>query len=392
LNKGQTVWIGLVLVLMVACLAGTDDDLPFSRLKFPESKVPPILQLEKDRTGKIRQARELDDVYVPATLDTLYLPDVSYGLALALEEHLRLLQRHKQKPRKQIGSLRFDLQDLEETIELMLNFRDYPAELAHRLEAHQVWGHDRKGHVRFTGYFTPVLPVRRLPDAEYRYPIYRRPKAWQGSLPTREEIDGQGVLHNQELELAYAADPVDIYYMQVQGSGFIEFIDDGNEQVLLSYDGNNKQPYRSIESYLSSRADLLVSDLSIGNIRNFLAERPALRDTVLWQNPSYVFFHPEGKRVIGAGHVPLSPGISVAVDHHYFPLGCVLLAMVPKPGAGSVAEGHEFRILLPQDVGGAVKGAGHLDLYEGIGAQAKRRAGNRSHYGMVWMLLPKKEL
>lgn len=384
-------WSFLALTLLVvACLSVSDEELPFSELEFLSENNAPILQNEFDRFGKILKARELEDVYVPASLDTLGLPSITPVLEKALEEQLRLLKRYKQKPRQQIGQLAFDVVQLEETIELILAFKDYPAELVQRLEAHQIWGQDRLGHVRFTGYFTPVLRVRKTPDNVYKYPLYSRPKAWQGALPTRAEIDGQGVLKEQNLELAYAADPVDIYYMQVQGSGFVEFLDEGNNKILLSYDGNNKQPYQSIENYLMTRKDLGLQDLSMRGIQNFLEDKPLLRDTVLQQNPSYVFFHPEGRSVIGAGHVTLTPEVSVAVDNRYFPLGSVILAMAPIWDAKGFVVRHEFRILLPQDVGGAVKGAGHMDVYEGIGQEALQRASNRSHYGMTWLLLPRR--
>ena len=114
-------------------------------------------------------------------------------------------------------------------------------------------------------------------------------------------------------------------------------------------------------------------------------------EEVLYSNPSYVFFRPSKARVSGAGPVPLTPEYSIAVDPKYIPLGSCLLAAVPIHDKKGNFTHHEYRILLAQDTGGAINGPGHVDLYTGIGKQAKRDAGYTHHYGGLWLLLPKEK-
>ena len=378
-----------MLVLLLSGCSPRQTDLPFDKVApqidsaFLLANLYPIW-----RSGKLAHAPQMSEVFTPTLLDTLYFPPIDSLTEAALQQQLKLLQLIKRKRHQKLANLNFTTDELERVIHLLLLWKSRPEELRKSLLAFQTWGDDRRGNVQFTGYFTPVLKVRQAPDDEYRYPIYRRPHSWEGPLPTRAQIDGEKVLAGQGLELAYAADPVDIYYMQVQGSGYVEYLDTG-ERALLVYDGSNQQPYRSIERYLTEREDLEVGNLSINGIKRFLKDHPALRDTVLSQNPSYIFFAPRGHSVKGAGQVPLIPEISVAVDHRYLPLGSVLLAACPVYDKYGEVDHHEFRILLPQDTGGAIRGPGHLDVYSGVGRAGQSTAGVRNHFGRVWLLMPR---
>ena len=111
-------------------------------------------------------------------------------------------------------------------------------------------------------------------------------------------------------------------------------------------------------------------------------------DSVLFANPSYVFFEPAQSRPKGAGLVPLTSMHSIAVDTRYIPLGSVLLATVPVINKRNQVIRHEYKLLVAQDVGGAIKGPGHVDLYTGIGTAARRKASALHHYGKLWLLLP----
>ena len=128
--------------------------------------------------------------------------------------------------------------------------------------------------------------------------------------------------------------------------------------------------------------------LLIFNMR-YLADKPKLRDTVLHYNESYTFFAPGGRHVKGAGQVPLLAEHSIAVDKRYFPLGSVLLGSVPVYDEYGEIDHHEFRLLLPQDIGGAIRGPGHIDMYSGVGKDGQFQASRRHHYGRLWLLSPK---
>ncbi|MEL6639460.1 MAG: murein transglycosylase A [Bacteroidota bacterium] len=258
------------------------------------------------------------------------------------------------------------------------------------LRAHQLQGNDEKGSVYYTGYFTPILKVSEKPTDEYRYPLYSRPLDWVGTFPTRAEIDGEQVLAGQGLELAYASNPVDVYFMQVQGSGIVEFTD--GRRILFANNGDNGHRYRSIGRYMIENGLTTPQYVSINSIRNILGKNPEWMDEVLYSNPSYVFFQPRKARPSGAGQVPLTADYSIAVDPQYIPLGSCLLASVPVHDQRGNFTHHEYRVLLAQDTGGAINGPGHVDVYTGIGKQAKREAGYTHHYGNMWLLLPNEDL
>ena len=343
------------------------------------------------RDGRLPHLPKMAEIYQPVALDSFDLPIINGKFVEALQNNLDLLRLQTRKKNQQVGNLRITYEELEETIRTLIAWQHTkPFGLNEQLEAHQIWGADQRSNVRFTGYFTPVIKVRKEPKGPYQHPLYDRPLEWEGALPTREEIEGGNALKGMGLELAYAADKVDIYYMQVQGSGFVEY---PNGQLdLLAYNGNNRYPYRSIEKYIADRDDITPNNLSISGIRNYLKQYAALRDTILFQNPSYTFFTRKRSSLPkGAGSVPLTSGYSIAVDRRYIPLGSCLLAAFPVyDRKKNRVVRHEYRFLVAQDVGGAIKGPGHIDLYTGVGSEAAKVAGRINFYGRLWLLLPKR--
>jgi membrane-bound lytic murein transglycosylase A len=341
------------------------------------------------RDGRLLGGPRMMDVYERARLDTILLPFIGGDILDALENNLRLLEIQGAARNQQVGDLRISQEDLRETIRILRAWQmTYPMGIHDHLEAYQIWGGDRRGNVRFTGYFTPVLEVARQPQGRFQYPLYKRPLDWEGELPTRAEIEGAGVLKGQGLELAYATDKVDIYYMQVQGSGFVEYPDGSRE--LFAYNGTNRHPYRSIEKFIMSRDDIPLENLSMGGIRRYLKQNHHLLDTVLFYNPSYTFFIPRRGEPKGAGGVPLIGQHSIAVDRRYIPLGSCLVASFPIfDHAAQRVVGYDYRYFVAQDVGGAIRGPGRVDVYTGVGPQAARQAGRINNYGRLWLLLPK---
>ncbi|MGO3346146.1 MAG: murein transglycosylase A [Marinomonas sp.] len=257
------------------------------------------------------------------------------------------------------------------------------------LEALQLAGQDHRGNVQITGYYVPVIPVKHQPDELYRYPLYRKPlqRDNNGQFPSREQIDFEGALQGQGLEIAYSANLVDNFFLHVQGSGVIQY-EDGTQE-LLSWGGVNGWPYRSLGKILIDKGEIDRADISAQSIKLWLKEHPdQLRET-LSANPSYLFFSEGLSDPIGAANVPLTPLYSVAVDPKVIPLGSILLGQVPKLDQQGNLIGHEYRLLLAQDKGGAIKGSGHVDWYQGVGDEAHIHAGQLKHFGKIWLLLPK---
>ena len=206
---------------------------------------------------------------------------------------------------------------------------------------------------------------------------------------TRAEID-QGALKGKGLELLYFADPVDIFFMQIQGSGRIKLTD--GTTVRVHYDGKNGHPYSSIGRYLIEKALLAADKVSMGALATWLKADPERAKKVMWQNASYVFFRElkgeEAGAPLGALNVPLTPGRSLAVDPGYHALGTPDLRQRADDEACAKAAPFN-RLMVAQDVGSAIKGPERGDIYFGSGDAAGKLAGVTKHPGRFFVLLPK---
>ena len=264
-----------------------------------------------------------------------------------------------------------------------------------------------------TGYYEPVLLGSRTPDGSYQTPIYKRPpdlvnvvddtrrgalkagemthvrKTENGTEPhfTRAEIDG-GALKGKGLELLYFPDPVEVFFMQIQGSGRVKLTD--GTTVRVHYDGKNGHPYSSIGRYLIDKAILAADRMSMAALANWLRADPERGRKVMWQNSSYVFFREIKDDVgspLGAMRVPLSPERSLAIDPSYHALGTPIYLSVPT--MKHVPKASPFnRLMVGQDVGSAIRGAERGDIYFGSGEEAGRLAGGTKYTGRFFVLVP----
>ncbi|WP_428772274.1 murein transglycosylase A [Vibrio sp.] len=253
------------------------------------------------------------------------------------------------------------------------------------IQAAQLGGGDQQGNVMFTGYFSPVMELRHQPDDTFKYPVYRKPDCDQ-DCPTRAEIYA-GALQGLGLELGYAANRIDPFIMEVQGSGFVHYEDDDTLEYY-AYAGKNNKAYVSIGRVLIDRGEVAREKMSLKAIKDWVLanDDDSVRE-LLEQNPSYVFFAPRAAApVTGTAGIPLLPMASVAGDRSILPMGTPILAEVPLLNTdGSWSGAHQLRLLLVLDTGGAVK-QNHLDLYHGIGPRAGTEAGHYKHFGRVWKL------
>ena len=279
-------------------------------------------------------------------------------------------------------------------------------------------GSNNSGKVLFTGYYEPMLSCRLSADAEFKFPLYRRPDdiievdlaQFGNGFPknklfgrldnkkvvpyfSREEIDQKKYLSGKDLEILWCSDIIDIYVLQVQGSGKVDL---GNDNIVsVLYDGQNGRPYKSIGKYLIDTGAMTKENMSMQAIREYLRTHPDKLADVLSQNPSYVFFRLDTGPSIGNIGVPLTPGRSIATDSRLFPKGALGFISAQKP----VIENNAItgwvpftRFVMNQDTGGAIKGPGRVDVFFGQGAEAELTAGNLQHEGTLYFLLRKKEL
>ena len=278
-----------------------------------------------------------------------------------------------------------------------LSLGDGPAQrawLMTRLQPYRV--ESRVGEVDglLTAYYEPQLEASRLPDADFRVPLYQPPlnlvprKPWY----TRQQIDTVPEVQAQLAgrEIAYLANPVDALVLQIQGSGRLRIRQpDGSiRTVRLAYAGSNEQPYKSVGRWLLDQGAL--RDASWPSIKNWVAQNPERVNDMLWSNPKTVFFREElltaqnavwGPR--GAQGVPLTPGRSIAVDTASIPLGTPVWLASSGPTAAL------RKLVLAQDAGSAITGAVRADYFAGWGSDAQELAGRMKQTVRLWVLWPK---
>jgi len=269
-----------------------------------------------------------------------------------------------------------------------------------------------------TGYYEPVLQGSRKPNDRFDIPILKRPddlvnlvgetmrastgqklsharKSNKGLVPyfTRAEIE-QGALKSKELELVYLDDPVDAFFLHVQGSGRIKLRD--GKMIRIGYDGKNGYRYKSIGGVLVARGEVSWDNLTLQSLRKWLEVDRERARQIMWQNRSYIFFREHKNKKLsgplGAADIPLTDGRSLAVDARYHPLGVPIFVSSGslRHGNGSSSGGFR-RLMVAQDVGSAIKGAVRGDIYFGSGKKAGALAGRTKNTGSFVVLLPNRK-
>ncbi len=238
----------------------------------------------------------------------------------------------------------------------------------------------------FTGYFEPELNGSRSRTERFRYPLYRMPPEARRSGPwlTRRQIVESGVLEGRGLEIAWVDDPVELFFLQIQGSGRIR-LQDGTT-IRVGYGGSNGHPYRSIGAELVRRGIYKPHQVSAQVIRNWVRRNPEAGRELLLFNPGFVFFRVireigEDQGPLGAMNQPLTPLRSIAVDPEFVPLGAPV--WVEKDGAERMR-----RLMVAQDTGSAIRGAQRADIFFGTGKAAGQAAGKLRDGGRMLVLLP----
>ena len=260
-----------------------------------------------------------------------------------------------------------------------------------------------------TGYYEPLLRGSRERSKSFSHAIYGVPDDLLvvdlGELypelknfRLRGRLDGRKVVpywSRAELTpqapaltgkaLLWVADPIELFFLQVQGSGRVELAD--GRRVRVGYADQNGHPYQSIGRWLVEQGELKLEQASMQGIQAWARANPKRLNELLNTNPSFVFFRElpdSGGGPIGALGVPLTPGRSIAVDPRAVPLGAPVFLATTLP----LSEQPLQRLVMAQDTGGAIKGAVRADFFWGFGAEAGARAGRMRQRGEMWVLLP----
>jgi membrane-bound lytic murein transglycosylase A len=237
----------------------------------------------------------------------------------------------------------------------------------------------------FTGYYEPELSGSRIRTGRYRYPLYRTPReALDGVWVSRREIEEGGLLDGRGLEIAWVDDPVELFFLQIQGSGRIRMTD--GSVIRVGYGGRNGQPYRSIGQELVRRGVYQPHQVSAQVIQNWVRRNPVAGRELLYHNPSYIFFREvqigdPALGPLGAMNRSITPLRTIAVDPAYTPLGAPV--WIEKDGQGPMR-----RLMIAQDTGGAIRGPQRADIFFGFGDEAGLAAGVIRDPGRMVVLLP----
>jgi membrane-bound lytic murein transglycosylase A len=345
------------------------------------------------------------------------------GLEHSILKSLVYLQRVPAGRTYQFGKDRFDAAHLIKSLQYFLDFiRTRPSRkelkkfIRSNYNVYQSVGRNQRGEVLFTGYYEPHLSGSLYRNEEYLYPIYALPtdlmkidlsafnEKYKGDsiigrytgqtvVPyyDRREIDGENVLVGKAEPLVWVKDPVDVFFLQIQGSGKV-FLNTG-EVFNVHYHGTNGRPYRSIGRLLIEEQKIPKEEMSMQKIRSYLQAHPEEMAPVLNHNPSYVFFKLEPEGPLGYLSVLLTPGRSVALDRRLFPPAALAYIQTKKPVVDSAGQIDSWadcsRFVLNQDTGGAIRGPGRADLFWGNGPYAEIAAGHLAHTGKLYFMILK---
>ena len=312
------------------------------------------------------------------------------------------------------------LLDTLDAFEDILDSDPSPMELAEAVAenfmVYQSVGTDGDGEMLFTGYYEPLLEGSPDYDPKYPYPLYEPPEdllcvdlgkfksKYAGEkicgrvdgnslVPyyTREEIDNHGGLEGEGFEIAWVKDPIDLFFLQIQGSGRI--IDEQGNSYHVHYAGKNGRPYRSIGKLLIDEGEIPREEMSMQRLRAYLEENPHEVDRILNYNESYVFFSIVDQPALGYAEQPLVGGRCAAIDYRIFPMGALGYIVSRKPSEDSTEDYLTWedmnRFVLSLDTGGAIRGPGRLDLFWGNGPYAELAAGHMKQEGKLYFLVVK---
>jgi membrane-bound lytic murein transglycosylase A len=278
-------------------------------------------------------------------------------------------------------------------------------------EPQQVIAPDGADNGLVTGYYEPLLRGARKRGGPYQTPLYKVPDDLltidlASVYPELKGMRLRGRLQGKKVvpystradieradfsgkELLWVDDPVEAFFLEVQGSGRVQ-LTDTQETVRVAYADQNGYPYKSIGRYLVEKGELTLDQASAQGIKSWIAGHPTRQSELFNANPSYVFFKEErlpdpkiGPK--GALGVPLTPQRSVAIDASQLPLGVPVFLSTTQPNSDIPLR----RLVMAQDTGGAIRGAIRVDYFFGFGTEASENAGRMKQRGNVWILMPK---
>ncbi|MBI5428091.1 MAG: MltA domain-containing protein [Nitrospinae bacterium] len=396
-------WAGAVVAAVLSCVPFKT--APVSTGTAIQSKLP----AEKTGPSKppltaltLKAAYQADDL---EDLPKIFSDDLDKAsLIQAVENQLAAMADAGPDPVR-LGKLVITRDRLKETLTEFLGLlkKDLPPEewsrqIRDRFVFYEA-GDGTGNAVAFTGYYAPVLKASRFQTEEYAYPLYSMPEnllkiarvgrkdpsdtdkeyraVYRARNLTREEIDAHQALANQNLEIAWVRDAIEGFFLHVQGSGILEYVNGTRESV--QYVGSNGYPYAGIGRLMIEDGLLKKGETSMQGIKKYLKNHPDDIPKYFFRNKRYIFFKLTDDLPRGSGGGVLVPNRSIATDKSWYPAGGLAFVVGQKPvldDADEIAGWKKFsRFVVDQDTGAAIQGPARADLYFGTGDRAGAAAG-----------------
>ncbi|OGR50784.1 MAG: hypothetical protein A3I11_06660 [Elusimicrobia bacterium RIFCSPLOWO2_02_FULL_39_32] len=396
----------LEIIFIIFTFLGSPSGICFGQTTDP---APLLVLLDKNEIPVFDDDADLD------SLKNALLQSLNYYAGLPKETNFNF-----GKDVYSLQSLTDSLKFLENYLEQSPSKEEFSRFIRDHFLIYRSCGMGSKGLVTFSAYYEYTLSASLKEDSIYKVPLYARPPDLldvylenfdpskrgerivgradgKNLIPyyTRQEIDSFKILENKNLEIAWAKDPLDILFLQIQGSGWLE-IKDSTETFHIRYAGDNGRKFKSVGLYLIESGQILKKDFSRKKMVDVLSQLPEeKRQEVLNQNPRYVFFEVTSPTTPTRGSllVYLTPGRSIASDPKVFPQGALAWfntekSVFDKKGK-IIGKKPLKRFVLNQDEGGAIKGAGRIDFFVGRGQEAQKMAESFWSEGDLYFFIKK---
>ena len=275
-----------------------------------------------------------------------------------------------------------------------------------RFDVYTSVGCDNRGTVLYTGYYTPIFDGSLEQTERFKYPLYAQPsdlvkgpdgetigqKLPSGQIvtyPSRRDIEASGQLPGTEV--AFLADPFEVYIAHVQGSAKIRT--PSGELITIGYAANNGHEYKSVAHELINDGKITSAEMNLARMIEFFKQNPDLIDQYISRNPRFVFFQLGSGAPRGSLNEPVTTMRTIATDKSIYPRACpaFISARLPRAIAGSVCKVNYTGFVLDQDTGGAIRAPGRCDVYMGVGDLAGTMAGQVYEEGRLYYLFLKNQ-
>ena len=380
-------WVMIITILLIGCT------------KITTTENPRPISIAEINALKLESSPDLED------------------LRRALGYSIEYYERLPADQRFRYGSVEYSPKEMIASHQHFLKIFDLPeVERLEKLQQDFLWFEslNKKNQAFFTGYYEPLLKGSLNESEKFPVPLYTVPgdlvtvnlsnfdeKYGNGILrgkivdqkfvkyDDRNEISYQNSLEGRAIPLAWVNNDIELFFLQIQGSGVIEL--PNRDLYRVNYADQNGHPYRAIGKILLG--EIPREKMSLKSLKEYLYDHPERVQEILNYNPSYTFFRQiPGDGPLGNIEVPLTPERSIAMDHRLVPKGGLVFYETNLPSEFSPSKKILQRFAVVQDTGGAIRGHGRADIFWGRGTPAEKIAGPMKENGKIFLLVARKEV